>query len=200
MAGLIPKYIRTIYNFCITTMRKILVLLLSILLAACNPPVRSQPAISNPVPETPTTGTGSTDCGWEWATQPLSYLSTQVKTALEKSGLTGVTVAAEAYGENCLTSAGMVDHFATMETDFRITIQVASLKDREELGTLLEKVLDIIDSFPLGVVPGPNSGYIGLDFQAAAEELRLWFKVVDGEKARSLGLHGAVLLDQIENP
>ncbi len=112
----------------------------------------------------------------------------------------GVTASAEAYSENYITATGMMDHFAAMETDFCITVQVAHLNNREELGTLLEKILGALDAGPPRVPPGPNSGYIGVTFQAGSDELHLWFIVAYRESARALVLHGAALLDKLQNP
>lgn len=180
-------------------MRKLLILLLTILLAACNL-LRTTPDLgSAPVTETPSAEAGYTECAWNWAAQPLPDLSAEVHSALEAAGLTGVTASAEAYGENCITGTGVVDRFAAMETDFRLTVQVASLNDRAALGTLLEKILVTLDGFPSESTPGPNAGYIGVTFQAGDEELRLWFPVADGESARALGLRGAALLDKLQN-
>ena len=176
-------------------MRKILVLFLAFLLAACNLSIPPAPST-----ETPTTGNSSTQCAWEWATQSLPDVSAGVQSALEVAGLTGMTVTAEAYGENCITGAGVVDSFAVMETDFRISVKMPALTDSALLGSLLEKILIVLDAFPPGVTPGPNPGYIGVTFQAGNDELRLWFTVADGKSARASGLHGAALLDKLQNP
>lgn len=176
-------------------MRKILILLLTILLAACN-----LPGSTAPITETPSAEAGYTQCAWTWATQSLPEVSAQVQSALEAAGLTGVTATAEAYGENCITAGGVVDHFATMETDFRITVELPPGQTSiDTLGNLLEQILVVLDSFPPGVVPGPNAGYIGVTFTGGGDELRLWFTVFDGESARALGLHGAALLEELQN-
>jgi hypothetical protein len=78
-------------------------------------------------------------------------------------------------------------------------VPVASLDDRQVLGTLSEKILVVLDGFPTESTPGPNAGYIGVTFQAGGEELWLWFPVTVGESARALGLGGAALLDELQN-
>ncbi len=181
-------------------MRKILILLLTILLAACNLRSSNQDLRSGPTIETPGAGGGYTQCAWVWDTQALPELSAEVQSALEAAGLTGVTASAEVYGEDCITASGEVDHFAAMETDFRITVQAASLNDREALGTSLEQILVVLDAFPPESTPGPQSGYVGVTFQAGSDELRLWFTADEGKSARALGLHGAALLDKLQNP
>lgn len=138
-------------------------------------------------------------CGWNWATKPLPDLSGQVQFAMEAAGLKDVTATAEAYGEDCLDANGKPVRFAAMETDFRLTAQVPSLTDLESLGRLLEQILVVLDQFPPGVTPGPKSGYVGVTFQAKDDELHLWFLVQDGESARALGLHGAALMDKLQN-
>jgi hypothetical protein len=137
-------------------------------------------------------------CAWNWATKSLPELSAQVQSAMEAAGLTGVTAVAEAYGENCITASGEVARFAAMETDFRITIQVDALDNREALGTLLEKILVTLDGFPTETTPGPNPGYVGVTFQSGDDSLRLWFPIIEGESARALGLRGAALLDKLQ--
>ncbi len=178
-------------------MRKIWILL-PLLLTACNLPGISPDLVSALVTDTP--DSGHTECAWVWDTQSLPDLSTEIQSALATAGLTGITVSAEAYGEDCITASGAVDHFATMETDFRITMQVASIDDHEALGTLLEQILTGLDAFPPGVAPGPNPGYIGITFQAGGDEERLWFTVADGASARALGVHGTALLEKLRNP
>jgi len=180
--------------------RKVSILLLIVFLTACNLPRFDHDLISGSVTETPTTEADYTECAWNWNTRSLPDLSVEVQSAMETAGLTGVTVIAEAFGEDCITAAGVVDHFAAMETDFRITAQVASLDDREVLGTLLERILVVLDAFPPEDTPGPQSGYIGVLFQAGSEELRLWFPFSEGKSALALGLHGAALLDKLQNP
>jgi hypothetical protein len=169
------------------------------LVMACNMPRPVFAPDSKPATPTATpTEYPYEQCGWQWATQSLPELSAQVQAALESAGLTGVTAVAEAYGENCLNAEGKVARFAAMETDFRITIQVDSLADREALGMLLEKILVVLDGFPTETTPGPNPGYVGVTFQAGDAELRLWFPIIEGESARALGLRGAALLDKLQ--
>lgn len=66
-------------------------------------------------------------------------LSAEIRSALEAASLTAVTVSAIAYGENCITRTCVVDHFAAMETDFRIRMEAPDLSDTAALGDLLEQ-------------------------------------------------------------
>ena len=179
-------------------MRKILIPLLVILLAACNLPRSTRDLRSVPVTDTPGTETGYSECYWNWATQPLPDLSAEVQSALEAAGLTGVTASAEAYGENCITGTGVVDHFATMETDFRIRMEVPDLADTAALGDLLEQILVVLDAFPPGATPGPQPGYVGVRFVHGTQDVNLWFSVTYGESARAQGLQGADLFSELQ--
>ena len=164
-------------------MRKIALLLLTVVLAACNLP-RSAPE----------------SCYFNWATQSLPDLSNQVQAALDAARLTGVTANAEAYGEYCYGSqTNKPLYFSAMETDFRVTAQVKTLTNKDRLGNLLEQILIVLDGFPTETTPGPQPGYIGVTFQAGSEDLRLWFTFTDGESARATGLHGAALLEDLQN-
>jgi hypothetical protein len=178
-------------------MHKKLILLLSILLAACNLPRPIPDLRSAPITDTPGAESGYTECAWNWASQRLPDLSAEVQSALEAAGLTGVTATAEAFGENCITGTGQVDHFAAMETDFRIRIEVSDLADTAVLGDLLERILVVLDAFPPDATPGPQPGYIGVRFIHGTGDLNLWFTVASGETARAMGLHGADLFAEL---
>jgi hypothetical protein len=172
------------------------------LLVGCNLP---RPAAAPPTQTptsipTPATTTGYTQCYWNWATEPLPDVTAQVQQALDAALDAPVSASAEAYGENCIdTATNEVAYFAAMETDFRVIVQVDSLTDRETLGNLAEQILVALDGFPAGSMAGPNPGYVGITFSTGADELRLWFTLTDGESVRALGLHGAGLLDELEN-
>ena len=178
-------------------MRKIWIPLLTLLLAACNLPLSFPDFRSAPVTDTPTPPAGYTECAWNWATQSLPDLSDEVQSALEAAGLKGVTASAEAYGENCITKSGEVDHFATMETDFRVSLEVQDLADSVALGDLLERILVVLDAFPPDATPGPQPGYIGVRFIHGTEDINLWFNLTASKSARELGLHGADLFSEL---
>ena len=174
-------------------MRKFILLLLFIsLLAGCNT------LFLKPTPVPVSTVLPSTQCAWNWATQALPDLSAKVEADMQAAGLKDITARAEAYGENCILTGGKVDHFATMETDFRISVQVRSLKDTDELGNLLERILVVLDRFPTGSIPGPNPGFIGVSFQKGSEQLNLWFPVTTGRSVLAKGYHGAALFEELQ--
>ena len=172
-------------------MRKTFALLLSILLVACNLP-RSTPL---PVTDTPF----DQPCYFNWATKPLPDLSKQIQASMESAGLKGVTVIAEAFGENCIDAkTNQPVSFGAMETDFRVNLKVRSLADTKNLGNLLEKILVVLDDFPPATTPGSQPGYVGIVFESSDQSLHLWFLVEDGKAAREKGLHGAALLEHFQ--
>ena len=180
-------------------MRKLFILLLvPVLLIAC-----SMPLIGVVVTRTPTytpslTPTVESQCAWVWATQPLPEIGKKVQTALEAAKLPVTDVSAEAFGENCVDSqTNQVTSFGAIETDFRIALQVRSLKDAEKLGSLLEQTLVVLDGFPTGSTPGSQPGIVGVTFQAGKETTNLSFTVTEGKAARDKGLHGAALLEAL---
>ena len=140
-----------------------------------------------------------TPCAFTWATQSLPEVSQQVQSSLEAAGLSPTAVRAEAYGENCVEADGTIRSFSAMETDFHLQLSVADLSDQQALGDLLEKVLVVIDQFPPGKVPGPQTGYIGVEFSAGQDTLNLWFTARAGQSARTQGLHGADLVAALTN-
>jgi predicted small secreted protein len=178
---------------------KIFVICLALLLSGCNyfqdSGIGDSPATLPPL----ATEVQYQQCAFTWATDPLPDLSRQVQQTMLDHHLRGIEVIAEAYGENCLDGdTGDVLYFAALETDFRITVQVESLNDRQDLGNVLEEILIVLDAFPPGATPGPNPGYIGVSFTNGVDDLRLWFTVTEGESARALGLQGEKLLDELE--
>ena len=176
-------------------MHKVFILISTILLAACNFQ-RSTPRM---VTEAGSATPSNQPCSFNWATQPLPDLSAKVLAAMQTAGLNGISVTAEAYGENCYdTRTNEPVSFTAMETDFRVTAQVKVLTDKGQLGNLLERILIILDGFPTGSTPGPLPGYIGVSFKAGDDELRLWFPATDGVSARDQGLHGAALFERLQ--
>jgi hypothetical protein len=146
-----------------------------------------------------TTALPYTQCAWTWASQALPELSNTLNVSMRSAGLSDVSVRAEAYGENCINAAGEVDHFATMETDFHITVKVANLGDKKGLGDFLERILRVLDGFPTGKIPGPQPGKISISFQTTSNELNITFTVAEAKSARERGHHGAALLEELQN-
>ena len=171
------------------------------MLAGCNIP---KPAITpiNQVPATKLpTSTPDTNrpCGFQWATQPLTDLTRDVELALKDAGLSNFNARAEAYGENCIDENGEVVYFATMETDFHITLKAKDLNDTDELGQLLDTALSVLDNFPPDETPGPQAGYIGITFEAQNDSMRLWFALTKVDSLLQQGLSGEELLNALKN-
>ncbi len=174
-------------------MRKIVALLIPVLLlAACNPPLAT--------PNAGTTPGNSQKCFYTWATQAQPVLSTQVQAAMRTAGLTNVQARADAYGENCTDpQTNQPVSFSVLETDFHINVKVSDLTNQDDLGNSLEKILTVLDGFPPGKIPGPQAGTISVSFEASGDALNLMFSVPAGKSARDLGLHGAALLERLQN-
>jgi hypothetical protein len=157
-------------------------------------PVETPTPTSEPLA---TVDESSTPCAYQWATQELPEISDQLVQAFKKAGLTDAKVRAEAYGENCVMSSGKVRSFATMETDFRVSLKAADLTDQQALGAVMEQILSILDQYPLGAVPGPQPGTIGVEFTDGSSPLNLWFKRTAADAARQQGLKGAELFQAL---
>ena len=173
-------------------MRKLLASILTvIILTACNLP-SSTPDI------VPTTAS-SQNCFFTWDSQPLPGLTSKVQTALNAARLTRVSANVQAYGENCTDpQTNKPVRFSTLETDFYITVKIANLTDKATMGNILEKILVVLEAFPVGQIPGPQPGNIAVSFQAGSERLNLVFTVPAGKSARQKGLHGAALIDNLQ--
>ena len=85
-----------------------------------------------------------------------------------------------------------------METDFHITAKVTDLTNTDNLGGLLEKILSVLDAFPVGKIPGPEPGTINISFQTGKAESNLSFTAVAWKSVRQLGLHGAALIEKLQ--
>ncbi len=168
-------------------MRKTLASVLIVLLvAACNLP----PSTPDIVPTT----ASPQNCFFTWDSQSLPDLTEKVQSAINTAGLTRVSANVQAYGENCTDpQTNKLVSFSTLETDFYITVKIANLTDQAAMGNLLDKILVVLDGFPVGKIPGPQPGNIAVSFQAGSEQLNLMFTVPEGKSARQQGLHGAAL-------
>lgn len=156
-----------------------------------------------PGPVAPSTGTPppaleTTACSWQWATQDLPDLSALAVETLTSAGVPLVEARASAYGENCVTPQGTVERFAAMQTEFDVTLAVASLDDRETIGTLVYDVVGVLmTTLPVERTPGPNQGQIRLRFVAGEDARPL---IIDGGDMAVItrgDLSGAALLDAL---
>ena len=165
----------------------VLGLLLILLLASCGQgtPTRTATASAAAVQ----------GCYLDWASRPLSDLSARIQKSFDSSGLKSVTVHAQAYGENCYdNNTHQVIAFTSLETDIRVTAQVKSIRDTDDLGRLLEQILPILEGLPAQSLSAGHLGNIGITYQAGAASLNLSFTDQDARAARERGLHGAALI------
>lgn len=147
---------------------------------------------------TPTADT--TQCGYQWATQPLPDVTQKIQTRLAKSDLPAMEVNAAAYGENCFLSDGTIDHFSAKETDLYFTVSVADVSDQQALGDLTEKIIGFVEQIPASTLTGPQEGYVQINFSShPAGMLSLWFQPSAGRTAIAQGLHGADLISKLLN-
>ena len=175
----------------------LVVWMIALVISACSPAVIQ---VTTTETSTPTPEQGLPPCGYMWASKSLPDVTAQVQAAFNTAGLKDANVRAEAFGENCLDVDGKVQSFLAMETDFNITMTVPDLTDTQSLGEWLEKMLVVLDQFPHGTVPGPNPGYISVEFTSAQDRVILRFPVTEGISARQQGLHGADLFNDLKEP
>ncbi len=133
-------------------------------------------------------------CGYQWAHQELPEVSAQFQRAFDEAGLTGVTVRADAFGENCLNQDGSVQRFLTRQTDLYIQIQSADLS-AETLGGWLEQTLTVIGQIPAENLPGPMSASasLGFEFTSGTATKNLWLERPQAFAAMEDGKRGAEL-------
>jgi len=192
-----PRWMDVIKPACLV----VLCLLMAGCGAAPKGPTAIAPSITRPVaPPTPT-DVPYAECIWSWASRPLPELSAQAQAALEAAGIERVDVAAEAFGEECLDPrTHEVNRFAARQTDFRFTVRVDDVADREAMGNLAARLLAVLEGFAPESTPGPVPGQVGIEFIAGGEALHLWFTHRQAEEARRQNLGGAALLDALQKP
>jgi hypothetical protein len=141
------------------------------------------------------------ECIWNWATQELPELTASVAAALDAQGIGTTSVRVYAFGENCLDAQGNIAYFATMETDFAITLPVDDVNDREAVGNLAADLFGVIArDYAVGTIPGPQPGRVELRFESGPEAV--FALTVQREEFESLiaqGIRGAALLDALEH-
>jgi hypothetical protein len=162
-------------------------------------------ATPSPQPEVIITETpsASAPCAWMWAEQPLPEVSIDLTRALQEAGLDGVVASASAFGENCVTGPDndyKIDHFASMQTDFHLTIHVEKLADKQELGGWIERVMPVIESIPAESLKGPNPGQVSIRFTSGENEVNMQFSRARGKSLMEEGKTGSALYDALHVP
>lgn len=139
-------------------------------------------------------------CAYVWATQPLPDVTAELQKKLIKLELKASEVNAAAYGENCVLADGSVDGFIIMQTDLYFKVPVVDFEDHDLLGGITRDIILFVDDIPPDTLPGPQSGYIQVNFVSATGEMQsLWFRLSEGKAALDDGLQGAELYKKLLN-
>lgn len=154
-------------------------------------------------PDTPPSSAGETPteqpCGYMWASQPLPEVSSEIQAMLEEAGIEQARVNAEAFGENCLLPDGQIARFLVMQTDIRIVLGVESVADLNALGDLAERILPVVLGIPNDALPGPNEGYLGLQFNDAnGQLLNIWLPIPAVRELMRNQPGGSMLIERLQ--
>lgn len=138
------------------------------------------------------------DCSYTWASQPLPELTAELQKKLIKLDVRASEVNAAAYGENCVLADGTVGRFITRQTDLYFMSPVTDFEDRELLGSITEEIILFARDIPEGTLPGPQEGFIQINFISADGKMQsLWFQGSDGLAYLDEGLKGAELYKKL---
>jgi hypothetical protein len=175
-------------------------LVFGLLAAGClveNTPTAVATAV--PATQTPSPAVEATEpCGFQWAYEPLPEITQQLQAQLDQASSGGVSVRAEAFGENCVRADGSVDGFLAMQTDFYLTFDVQDLTDDSLLGDRLAAALPVLLEFPTDQLPGPARGRVSVTFQAGEQRQSLTFTLDRAQTVLDQGLQGAELYQALE--
>lgn len=139
-------------------------------------------------------------CTYNWATESLPDQTVLLQEALQKESIAFLSAWAEAFGENCNDSDSNLGlSFSTMETDFHISVAVNDLNNKEELGNIAYEIISTILDFPHGTFPGPNPGYIGINYKSVSSELNLWFQISFIQEDIIHGMNGQELFNKLNS-
>jgi hypothetical protein len=154
--------------------------------AAITPPITAE-YVPTVLPITPT----YEGCAYVWGSQDLPNLSRIFNAELQKIGPEAGGLA-YAYGENCLYADGH-STFGAMETDFRVGVQVTSIKDEAALGDWIDKIMRVVVGLPPDELMGPQAGRVDFDFKQP-DPAELFVTVpIDKYRSEAAGLRGAQL-------
>jgi hypothetical protein len=117
------------------------------------------------------TPASNNNCAVVWADQSLPDVSATVDKAI-KVLQPAASASASAFGENCVYADGH-SVFSAMETDFKVKIMAADLKNESDLGGWIIKVMKALETFQPGEVPGPQSGRVEIDFTTPTDQVRI---------------------------
>jgi len=80
---------------------------------------------------------------------------------------------------------------------FYLAIAVQDITDHQASGEVIARVVEVLEPFSPGRVPGPNPGYIGIRFFTSASEENLWFQRTAAKDLLNSGKTGAALYDAL---
>lgn len=159
-----------------------------------------------PPPSSPADNTSYATCGWQWASQINQELTPQLQQQLTEAlvNVDSVEGRVESFGENCLNQDGSVRYFATMQTDFRVIVQMSILEtaDPEAVPDIVSPVvldiLRVLSHYPVGSTPGPQPGQISIQFPAGDETYEIFISDYNtAMNALDQGLTGTASLDAL---
>ena len=183
-------------RFILTTLNAGILSLCLILLNACSLPLTQTPP-NLPATLTPTPGSSSGNCGYQWAQKDLPELSGEFQQAIQELQ-PEAKANAFAFGEDCVYADGHAV-FSAMETDFNITLQVSDLSNEADLGEWIVKVMQIVENIPSERIEGPRPGRVSLDFQTGNEQKFVNF-YIDQYQALPVGLSNAEIYQALQTP
>lgn len=158
------------------------------------------PGLANLVNPPQAAMVNDTQCGYQWATQPLPDVTADLQQLLDRQNTLAVEVNAAAYGENCLLADGSIARFLAKQTDLYFKVPVADMEDTRNLGELTEGIILFVEEIPADALVGPNEGYIQINFTSAFGQMTsLWFQPSAGRAALNEGLKGADLFQKLLN-
>ena len=108
-------------------------------------------------------------CGYQWAYNALPELTVQFDQAV-KNLIPNSNSHATAFGENCIGNDGQIVNFLTMETDFYVVVSVPSTDDYETFGNWIADVMQVVDTLPEDLIPGPMPGFVQFQFEKSTSE------------------------------
>ena len=163
----------------------------TLILSACSSslfPTDAVPTIiatEIPAVTIPATASSYGECGYQWAYRDIPELSSKFLQAIQQLQPTA-QANAFIFGEDCVHADGQAD-FIAMETDFNITLPVASVTDANECGAWIVKIMQVILDIPKAEIIGPRPGRVSISFQAGSEQKNFSF-YIDRYQALPAGL------------
>lgn len=137
-------------------------------------------------------------CSSVWASQPLPEVTTRLGQVFREVGWAEVEVQASAYGETCVDlKTNALISFSPYQTDFYINVAVRSAEDTQVMSEWVIDILDILEDFQPGAVPGENPGKLEIEFTDGERGVLLAFSQQEGRELVEQGLRGTALIEEL---